>query len=267
MKRSFFLGILGGIVSFAMGMLAVFLMAIDQASGGNTDLTINIVLAFVAGILGIVGSVVGNKRGGIILVISGVLALIATSLFGILPCVLLIIGGALAFRERGEIESAITHGVSEKEKHTFIYYITILASCATIATLVLNEAHFYLGFYMQPRAKLTVSISSYTWTSSDTASSIRIPVTISNYSPRTANILPDWNLTLVFKNSTFQIPNANCTFGTTKLDPAQQTQFDFSYDITNNTLFDMNGLKSMYFTISYIDDQGTQTQEIESIFR
>ncbi len=267
MKRSFFLGILGGIVSFAIGMLAVFLMAIDQASGGNTDLTLNIVLAFVAGTLGIVGGVVGNKRGGIILVISGVLALIATSLFGILPCVLLLIGGGLAFKEKGEIESLGTHGVSEKEKHSFIYYITILAACATIATLVLTEANFYLGFYMQPRAKLTVSISHYTWTSSDTSSSISIPVTISNYSPRKANILPNWNLTLAFNNSTFQIPNANCTFGTTILDPAQQTEFHYSYDITNNNSFDMNELKSMYFTISYIDDQGTQTQRLELISR
>jgi|GEM_PF-2344581 hypothetical protein len=266
MKRSFFLGILGGIVSFAIGMLAFFLMVIDQASGGNTDLTVNIVLAFIAGTLGIVGGVVGNKRGGIILVISGGLALIATSLFGVLPCVLLLVGGGLAFRERGEIEPSGTHEVSEKEKHGFIYYITILAACATIATLVLTEANFYLGFYMQPRAKLTVSISSYKWTSSDTtSSSIGIPVTISNYSPRTANILPDWNLTLVFNNSTFQIPNANCTFGTTKLDPAQQTEFYYSYDITNNTSFDMNELKSVYFTISYIDDQGTQTEGLEFI--
>jgi hypothetical protein len=126
--------------------------------------------------------------------------------------------------------------------------------------------NFYHGLYMQPRAKLTVSIASFQVESVDAIRTIMsVPVRISNYSPRTANILSDWNLTLIFKNSTFQIPNQNCTFGTTKLDPAQQTEFDFSYDITNNTSIDTNALKSMVFTISYIDDQGAQQQQFEFI--
>jgi hypothetical protein len=108
MKRSFLLGILGGIFSFLMGVLVVLPIAIGQANGAvDTDLTINIVLAFLAGILGMVGGVVGNGKGGAILIISGVLALIGTSLFGILPFILLIVGGVLAFRERKFPESEL----------------------------------------------------------------------------------------------------------------------------------------------------------------
>jgi hypothetical protein len=91
-----------------MGVLVVLPIAIGQANGAvDTDLTINIVLAFLAGILGIVGGVVGNRKGGAILIISGVLALIGTSLFGILPFILLIVGGVLAFRERKLPESEL----------------------------------------------------------------------------------------------------------------------------------------------------------------
>jgi hypothetical protein len=107
MKPSFLLGILGGIFSFSMGVLVVLPMAISNYGAVDTGLTILIVLAFLAGILGIVGGVVGNRKGGAILIISGVLALIATPFFGILPFILLIVGGVLAFRERKFPESEL----------------------------------------------------------------------------------------------------------------------------------------------------------------
>lgn len=147
----------------------------------------------------------------------------------------------------------------------FFHYLTVVAACATIATLMLNATNSYRGLYMEPRAKLTVSISSVSWSSSDVSSSISVLVEISNYSPRKANILPDLNLTLVFENSTFEFPDQNCTFGTRILEPAQQTEFIFSFDITNSTLLNVNDLKRMIFTISYIDDQGTQQQQFEFI--
>jgi len=251
-----------------MGILAFFVMVIGQANGAvDTDLTINVILAFLAGTLGIVGSAIGNKRGGVILVISAVLALIATSLFGIPPFILLLVGGVLAFRERvaREIESVVKGVPPEKRIREFRgnvrYYLTVITAIAAITTLALNGMNFYRGLYLQPRARLTVSIGSFEVSGSDTWTSMSISVTISNYSPRTANILKDWNLTLVFNNSTFQFPNQNCTYGATKLDPAQQTEYVFSYDITNNTSIDVNALRSMIFTISYIDDQGTQQQQ------
>jgi len=267
MKRSFLLGIAGGIFSFLMGILAIFIMAMGQADGVDIDLTINIALAFSAGILGIVGGVVSNKNGGVILIVSAVLALIATSLFGILPFILLLVGGILAFRERvaPEIEPVVKDLLPEKSKREFRgnvrYYFTIIAAIAAIITLALNGMNFYRGLYLQPRARLTVSIGSFEVSGSGTWDSMSVSVTISNYSPRTANILKDWNLTLVFSNSTFQFPNQNCSYGATELDPAQQTEYVFSYDIKNNTAIDVNSLKSLIFTISYIDDQGTQQQQ------
>jgi hypothetical protein len=58
-----------------------------------------IFLSFVGGTMGIVGGAVGKKGGGIVMIIGGILALIGAGLFGILGLVLLVVGGALAFRE------------------------------------------------------------------------------------------------------------------------------------------------------------------------
>jgi hypothetical protein len=266
MRHSFLLGVLGGVFSFSMGILAFFVMVIGQANGAvDMDLTINIVLAFLAGTLGIIGSAIGNKRGGVILVISAMLALIATSLFGIPPFILLLVGGVLAFRERGVPEIAsVAHGHTERRSN-ILYYLAIIATITPIITLGLNELDFYSGLYHQPRARLTISMNSFQVVGSDTWVSMSVPVTITNNSPRKANIMKDWNLTLVFSNSTFQFPNQNCTYGTTVLDSAQETQIVFSYDITNNHSIDTNTLRNMIFTISYIDDQGIQTQQFEAI--
>ena len=73
MKRSFLLGTIGGICSFVMGILAIFIMFFSQANGVTSDLTVNIVLAFIAGTLGIIGGVIGNKSGAVILIGSGIL--------------------------------------------------------------------------------------------------------------------------------------------------------------------------------------------------
>lgn len=269
MKRSFLLGVLGGIFSFSMGILAFLIMAINQANGAiDTDLTINIVLVFLAGTLGIIGSAIGNRIGGAVLIASAMLALIATSLFGIPSFVFLLVAGVLSFREKGtktEIEYPVADGVSKGKKRSILFYVTIISCLAGIIALIFSGLNLWHTYFLQPRAKLTVSIGAFHESWSETSASMSIPVSITNYSPRTANILKDWNLTLVFTNSTFQFPNQNCTYGTTELHSAQQTEFVFSYDITNDTSIDVNTLQRVIFTISYIDDQGTQTQQFEFI--
>jgi len=101
MRSSFILGILGGIFSFLAGIFAFFVMIAGLVFNLNVGHFIEMVaLAFVAGGLGIIGSAIGKKKGGIILIIGGILALIATSLFGILPCILMLMGGILALREK-----------------------------------------------------------------------------------------------------------------------------------------------------------------------
>lgn len=261
MRRGFLLGVLGGIFSFVMGIFAAFVMLVSLANGVEADLWVSIVLSFIAGVLGIIGSVMGNKKGGVTLIFSAILALIATSVFGIPPFILLVLGGILTYRERGipEVEPVTT-------KRNILTYIVIVTCAVGILSMSFGGLNVFHIYFLQPRAKLTASIYSFEVASFDsTWSSMSVDVSIANNSPRTANIIKDWNLTLVFSNSKFQFPIQNCTYGTTKLEPAQQTEFVFSYDITNNTSIDTNALRSMIFIISYIDDQGTQTQQFESI--
>lgn len=56
-------------------------------------------LSFVGGTMGIGRGAVGKKVGGILMIIGGILALIGAGLFGFLGLVLLVVGGAMAFRE------------------------------------------------------------------------------------------------------------------------------------------------------------------------
>lgn len=112
MRGSFVLGVVGGIFSFMAGILAFLLGAIGNASNAweralgyaaSTDVRLMWIcgaLAFLAGILGIIGGAMGKKGGAALLFAGGILALIATSLFGALPCILMVVGGALAFREK-----------------------------------------------------------------------------------------------------------------------------------------------------------------------
>jgi hypothetical protein len=49
--------------------------------------------------MGIVGGAVGERRGGILMNIGGIFAIIGGGLFGVLSLVLLIVGGILAIKE------------------------------------------------------------------------------------------------------------------------------------------------------------------------
>jgi hypothetical protein len=48
------------------------------------------------------------KKGGILLILGGILALIGGGLFGVLGLVLLIVGGILAFKEKPTTTTATT---------------------------------------------------------------------------------------------------------------------------------------------------------------
>ena len=95
---SFILGLIGGIIGL-LGGISVFIFWI---SGGIIRIFGNITGMFGAilfSILGIISaSLVRNKRilGGWLMLISGVGILISMHLWGLLPGVLLIIGGILA---------------------------------------------------------------------------------------------------------------------------------------------------------------------------
>lgn len=269
MKRTSILGYMGGISSVLMGLLVFFVMLIGQLNGVSVDLTIEMYLAFIAGAIGIVGAVVSGKRGGVILIVSGILVLIAISSFGIFPFILLIVGGTLSLREKEPpVVESVTKNISDaqKKKKFRDNLLVYLAIIGVIIAVVVPFGVINYQNYLQPRAKLTVYFGSITFAYSSSSNiSIRIPVTVSNYSPRTANIIKDWNLTVTFMdNSRFEYPIKNCTYGTRILEPAQQTEFLFSYDFTNTPIH--TEVHSVHFIISYIDDQGTRTQGFEVIY-
>jgi hypothetical protein len=101
MRSSLALGVAGGIITFIMAGIEIVLNSFGNAFNlPNTEIFPALIsLSFVGGTMGIVGGAIGKKSGGIIMIIGGILALIGAGLFGILGLVLLIVGGALAFRE------------------------------------------------------------------------------------------------------------------------------------------------------------------------
>jgi len=67
-------------------------------------------IGILGGAMGLVGGAIGKKIGGVLLIVGSFLSLIAGGLFGILPFILLLIGGILALKEKiaGEKTSATT---------------------------------------------------------------------------------------------------------------------------------------------------------------
>jgi hypothetical protein len=100
MKNSSQFGLIGGIVAF---MIVIFSLTT------NTGLTASVLytsvgLCTVAGILGIYGSVVGAKRGGVLMILGAIFVLIGASLLGLIAFVLMLTGGVLALREKTQTE-------------------------------------------------------------------------------------------------------------------------------------------------------------------
>lgn len=99
------LGIIGGLIGIIAGILAISIggiagvFGVDHAPsiiGGGFG-------AILLGIIGIVGGAIANKNNkyaGYLMLISGIFGFIAVSAFWIISGLILIIGGALALREK-----------------------------------------------------------------------------------------------------------------------------------------------------------------------
>ena len=137
----------------------------------------------------------------------------------------------------------------------------IVSIIALVLALIASYPVLY-NFFNPIRAELTISVDSISFSFTDsTTASMSVPVTVINYSPQIAHIT-DWSLMLNFNGTPFQFPNQNCTHGLTELSPSQQTEFVFSYDISNNASLS-HSLTSGVFTITYIDSKGTQQEQFE----
>lgn len=140
--------------------------------------------------------------------------------------------------------------------------IGCIVSIIALALALIAIIPVLYNFFNPIRAELTISVDSIRFSFADsTTASMSVPIRVINYSPQTAHIT-DWSLKLDFNGTPFQFPNLNCTHGPTVLDPAQQTEFAYSYDISNNGSL-INSLTSGVFTISFIDDMGTRYQQIK----
>lgn len=100
-KTSFILGLIGGILGFFSGILALTIGGVGEAFNllGAGELTGLGIAAIIFSIIAIIFSVISTKKpklGGWIMIISGIAILICISLFGLLPAVLIITGGIMA---------------------------------------------------------------------------------------------------------------------------------------------------------------------------
>lgn len=113
-KGSFVSGIIGGIFAILVAMLGVVLTHSVFTIAGplGSDLLYTLAgICAVEGFLGITGGVLGKKLGGDLMVAGSVLALIGGILFGfplgVLPFILMLVGGVLALREKVQVTPKI----------------------------------------------------------------------------------------------------------------------------------------------------------------
>ena len=112
MKAAAVLGITGGIFGLMGGLFAVmFGSAFDSQSSIATQGWVAIVASIVA-IFASTRAKENPKSSGWLLITSGVVGLIAISLFYILPAVLLIIGGISALRKASKKKSGRNNSVN-----------------------------------------------------------------------------------------------------------------------------------------------------------
>lgn len=109
MRGSFVLGILGGIFGILIGFGVLLFAGLTESfeevgflepSGEVQQLYTQAGVAIFGGILGIAGGAIGRKIGGALLIVGSIMTLLGAGAFGVLPFVLLIIGGVLALREK-----------------------------------------------------------------------------------------------------------------------------------------------------------------------
>ena len=101
MKKTFVLGLIGGIFGILGGLFAVMFGSIGSTfnADGSTQIKILGWVAILASIIAIVCAVQSKKHPkicGWIMVASGVAGLVAISMFYVLPAILIGIGGILA---------------------------------------------------------------------------------------------------------------------------------------------------------------------------
>jgi hypothetical protein len=139
--------------------------------------------------------------------------------------------------------------------------ISCIVSIIALTLALIASIPVLYNFFSPIRAELTISVDSISPSFPDnTTVSMIIPIKVINYSPKEAHI-KDWNLVLSYNGSSYQIPNQNCSYGTTDLLPAQQTEFVYQCDM--NASLVSNEVGSGVFTISLIDDLGTLQQQLE----
>jgi len=98
-NTSFVLGLIGGILGFITAFFGFFLSIFASSIRSSVP------WIFVFSTIGIIGSVIVRSKpkiGGIIMLISGLVIVIFSSLFGLLPMILLVLGGILGitYKER-----------------------------------------------------------------------------------------------------------------------------------------------------------------------
>lgn len=100
-KKPFWLGLIGVIFGFLFGLFAILFAGVASAFGaeGADNIIGQGIVAILFSILGFVGSTINNRKiGGILMIICGIIVLIAIGGFGVLPCILFVIGGIISLR-------------------------------------------------------------------------------------------------------------------------------------------------------------------------
>jgi hypothetical protein len=96
---SFWLGFVGGVFGILGGVIAFMAGSFSPYVGGDTELYWLGAGAIIFSILGIVGGVFDKKPkvGGTLMIVAAIGILVSISLFGVLSCMLFLVGGILIF--------------------------------------------------------------------------------------------------------------------------------------------------------------------------
>jgi hypothetical protein len=99
------LGLIGSLFAFGSSFFALLFGAVDEAvKGSASEISTQGGTSFVFSAIALIASILVNwmpKFMGILMIISGVVILVATGLFGVVPAILLVIGGLMGiFRKK-----------------------------------------------------------------------------------------------------------------------------------------------------------------------
>jgi len=123
-ELSFILGLVGGIIAIIVTLVYAY-VAVELS-----------LPMLIAGIVGICGSVLGKKLGGVLMIVAGVLALIGGGFVGVPAFIPLLIGGIIVLRKK-VVEPTLlaTAGV-----------LTIIASCMSLFLGIFGVVSGYVYF-------------------------------------------------------------------------------------------------------------------------